>query len=153
MSFIKENKITLIICASLLILGIVFYFHQRKIDSDEINYSTLELKDYKINEVIPLYISDEELAKKYLSDFVSLSISYPDKAYELLSDESKEAYPTLDSFKAFINSISRNKSFYSAKVKEYSKSSRDSKIYIIDIENNSFVFEQNGIMDYKVTIK
>lgn len=154
MNFIKENKVILTICVCALIIGFVFCI-KSKLTDDSIVRTELELKNYKVNEVIPIYVSDEELAKKYLSNFVSLSIAYPDKAYELLTDESKMKYQTLDSFKEYIYTMNSNKDFYSARVQQYSyaKDSNNKRMYVIDIGNNSFVFEQKSIMNYTVTIK
>lgn len=153
MNFIKENKGILTICISAFIIVLAICIKQR-IKDDSIERTELELKNYQVNEVIPVYVSDEELAKKYLSNFVSLSIVYPDKAYELLSNESKERYQTIDSFKDFIYSLNKNKSFSSARVKEYSYTRKNNslRMYIIDIENNKLVFEQQSIMEYIVTI-
>ena len=157
MAFIKENKTTLFVCLIAILIGVAFYLYYTKesVEYEFIRKDT-QLKDYKINEVIPIYVSDEELARKYLANYVNLMNNFPEKAYELLSDEDKEnRFPTLDSFNEFIHSLNNNSSFYRAKLKEFSYTNDvgKNKMYLIDIENNSFIFEQISIMEYKVTIK
>lgn len=107
------------------------------------------LKNYEVNEYIPTYVSDEDLTKIYLNEYVHIMYSDVERAYELLDKEYKEKkFGSLDSFKEYVNSLTYSNykldRFY---VKPNGK-------YIIygafDTNGNVFIFKTNGIMQYTV---
>lgn len=111
------------------------------------------LKDYRINEVVPVSVNDETLAKKYLSEFVNIMIYHPEDAYDMLTRGCiKDEFSDYEEFYNYINVISTNK-FMEARVKryEFNESDSDKSVNIIDGDNNHYRFEiGDSIMDYKV---
>lgn len=156
MKFIKENKILLIICSSFILLTIllVLIINKEKI-SDEDKYvpSTNEyLHNYEVNEVVPVYVSEQDMAKKYLSDFVQLSANDLDRAYNMLdNDYKKSKFASFESFKVYMENMMSIK-YLSANVKEYAIKSKGGfkYYYIIDSEGNNLVFKEKSIMNYTV---
>ena len=105
------------------------------------------LKNYKVNEYIPVYISDNEIAKIYLNDFLYLMSYDVERAYELLDDEYKtKKFGSLDGFINFVNSLD----YESYEIDRYYKSRNGSIIGIYDVNNNLYVFKTSGVMQYKV---
>ena len=87
----KSNEYLKYILIVLIVVGIpllIVFLTRKDDDSNQIiNRVQYELKNYSINEVIPVYITDEELIKKYYSEYISLVINNPEKAFALLDDE------------------------------------------------------------------
>ncbi len=156
MNNLTYNKKVLIVCAFFIILAIISAFIINK-NEDEFyfqNDSGNYIKDYKINEIIPIYVDKEQLAKKYLAEYVNFMLYYPEKAYELLDEEEKEdRFSDYESFLYYINEIKTLK-FESALVSKYGSISDDGKkgLYVLDSAGNKFYFWENSVMDYKVVI-
>ena len=154
MEYIKNNWKTLLFCLGIVLLSIIIYFiyNQDKEYTYEIddNY----YRNYEINEVIPVYVSEEDLAKKYLADYINLIYNDIEKAYDLLSSESKDKYDSIDDFENYINTL-KDDNFYKAKVSKYAYITENKKKHmtIIDMNYNTFIFIEENIMNYKVTIK
>ncbi len=146
---LKNILIPLIVGAFLIIIYLILNYDN---SDGYVTKNKFVLKDYEINEVIPIYITDEDMAKKYLADYIYLAINFPDKAYDALSDEDNSKFD-YDSYKKYIDSLI-NDSFVRAKVVEYSYVTRNGykDIYIVDEARNRFIFHEYSIMDYKVSI-
>jgi len=157
MEYIKKHKILLIICLSLILLtlGLLWLFNRNRHLSDfEYQDESYFLRNYEINEVIPVSISDEFVAKLYLSEYITLLVNEPEKAYELLEPTYKEKfYPTYESFAKYIKTLN-SAYFYAATLKKYEiRISKGNKEYnLIDLANNNFIFLESGIMDYQVLL-
>src|SRR5574344_1522676 len=103
MKFIKENSTLLFICITLLAAFIIYaLISNNKTSKDEINtyvegYNYLH--DYKVNEVVPVYVTDKDMATKYLSNYINLLINDKKTAYNLLDLEYKsKKFPNYESF-------------------------------------------------------
>ncbi|MDD2505391.1 MAG: hypothetical protein PHF21_03880 [Bacilli bacterium] len=157
MEYIKENKITLIICSSLLILGglIAFLIKNDIIftKNDDL-IITNYLKDYEVNEIVPINISEEQMARKYLAEYVKMVVLDIDQAYQLLEKDYRDLrFKTLKDFKDhFTNLISDQ--FLSAKVTKLNitKKGNYKQFYIVDGSDNIFIFNEYSIMQYKVIL-
>ena len=88
------------------------------------------------NEIITIKsVKDIDICKLYFSNFVSKLLNNTEDAYNLLGDTSKKKYPTYEYFKKYIND------------NEY----KDSRVYsVIDSNDNSYTFTENGVMNYRV---
>lgn len=154
---VNSNKKVLIVCASLIVLAIVSVFIINKSDEEDFYFqsdSNSYTKDYKINEIVPVYVDKETLAKKYLAEYANFMLYYPKKAYELLDDDEKESrFNDYETFLYYINDIKTIK-FESASVVKYGSIKKDDKkgIYVLDSAGNKFSFWENSVMDYKVAI-
>ncbi len=150
----SDNKKVIIICFSLIVIAlIIFSFTRPKKEKFIFNESKMKEK-YKINEVVPIYINNEQLAKKYLAEYVNFMLYYPEKAYDLLNDEEKKSrFNSFEEFEFYINQIKSIK-LEQAEVKRYSYTIYNKKntFYIIDNSGNTFRFIENSIMDYSVIL-
>ena len=154
MEYIKKNKNGLLFALLAIVLCIVLLNVFKKKDSFEYELDNDYLRDYEINEIVPVYVTDEEMAKKYLSEYVNLMLNRPDKAYELLSDNYKEnKYTSLNEFKQYINNIFTTE-FSNAIVVQYGYNYIDGNncLVVEDKDGNRFKFIESSIMNYKVEI-
>ena len=115
------------------------------VDNDEIIY----LKDYEVNEYIPVYVSEEDMAKIYFNDYIYKMHSDVNKAYNLLDEEYRnKKFVNIDNYKNYINSLENLNyvldSFY---VYDIGKN----KVYgVYDTNGNIYIFKTRGIMQYTV---
>lgn len=157
MSFIKENYKAIIFCVLLLTVVIAVALLNNKSNNDPFvfEYKTY-LKDYEINEVIPIYKSADQIAKKYLSHVVELAINDPDGLFDITTDAFKESFNDNNTFDDFLKAL-KTLTFCEAKVKKYAYYYDDvykSKcMRVIDADDNTFIFVESSINNYKVVIE
>lgn len=155
MDKINSDKVSLIVCGIILLGAFIFAFISNKDSLDSSNYdgnSYTFLHDYGVNEVIYKTVTEEDMTRKYLGDFVNLVIFDREAAYALIDDEYKKAkLPTIDDFNKKIDSIN-SANFRKAKVTSYTvkKESNYNLFYVIDGSDNVFIFKENSIMNYSV---
>ena len=107
------------------------------------------LKNYTVNEYIPVYVSDEDMVKIYFNDFLNKLIYTPEDAYYLLDkDYMNEEYPTYSSFYSDIVS-SRT---YNVEISTFYKVFRDGYTIfgVYDTDDNFYAFKTKGVMQYSV---
>ena len=94
-------------------------------------------------------ISKEQVCIIYLSDFFSYFGGDMEKSYNLLSDEMKTIYPDMGSYVNVVNSnISK---FSTVADKCLMQKVDDNRVYtVIDNNENTYVFTEESIMNYKV---
>lgn len=155
--YIKEHKKLIIIIAILLIIFVIIgilIFNDSSDNNYTHNYDEDKTK-YKINEVVPIYTDQEQMAKKYLSEYVNYLVFDEEKAFELLDESYKERYFSGD-YNAFIQYISaiKTKRFVQAKAVGYDVKNVDGKtyFYVKDADGNEFLFKQTSIRNYSVII-
>lgn len=158
MNKLNDNKKTIIICGVLILLSLIVFLVSKKEKNTEEYYfqddSSKTIRDYKINEVIPVYVNTEQVAKKYLAEYVNFMLYYPEKAYELLDAEYKaENFESFSDFKKYIKEIKSLK-LEKAEVVKYSISVYKNKnaYFVKDNSGNIFKFIENSLMDYSVII-
>ena len=151
----NSNKIAIIISIITIIGTVVFglIYGNNKNKNTSYNDFNEYFHDYKINEVQRIYVSLEEVANKYLADTVSEIVYNPRDVYDKLDEITKEKYSNYSDFEYMISRIKTVK-FLNAKVKSYSSSVIDGKraIYVIDDDDNKFVFIENSINNYLIRI-
>ena len=114
----------------------------------------IKRESYAPNEVIPVYIDEEELVKSYYSEFINLLMDNPEEAYKLIKKEIKnENYPTFESFMQKIDEMISN-GLFENRVREYRKDKYEDKTlyYITDTSGNTITIVETSIMDYEVII-
>ena len=153
----KENKILITVC--LLLIGftllIAWIFSSNPNVNDEFELSEREyLRNYKVNEIVPVAVNAEKMAKTYLAEYVALMLNKPEAAYSLLDEEYKEkAYPTYQSFTDYISEIKNEKFAKMTLVKYEVKILKGHRVYnLIDLAENNFIFLESSIMNYKVRL-
>ena len=140
-------KIVFIAIVSIAIFTIIYlvinYFNEK--NQDTIDY----IKNYEINEFIPTYISDEDMARIYLNDFVHTMFYETKYAYSLLDDEYKnKKFGSYENFENYVNSLEF--SSYNL-LKYYKKQKKEYTIFgVYDKNNNIFIFKTKGVMQYSV---
>ena len=156
LKFINKNK-------SFLILGIIVlafflaYFYREYRASKEIYYESyldgkeyvMIPKTYGINEYSPVNISDEQMAKIYLNDYINNMYFDIEYAYNLLDEEYRTTrFGDISNYINYVNTLT----YSSYKVKKYHIDTEGKyKIFwIYDQNNNLFVFKTEGVMQYKV---
>ena len=152
----KNNNSFVIIISIIVIIGTLLFgllYKKVKNKSNTFNEFNEYFHDYKVNEVQIIYVSFEEVANKYLADTVSNIIYNPQDIYNKLDETTKEKYSTYEEFNHMVSRIKTIK-FLNARVKSYSSGVIDGKraIYVIDEDENKFVFIENSINNYLIRI-
>lgn len=144
----KEMKNITIFVIILLVFSGVYILLDRIFNKEKDEYGQF-LKNYEVNEYIPTYVSDEDMAKIYLNDYVFKMFSDPEEAYGLLDEEYKEKkFGNYDNFKNYIYSLN----YPSFTMDRYFvKTKKENTIYgVYDTNDNLFIFKARGVMQYKV---
>lgn len=154
MEFIKENKKTLIICSLILLFGLLIAYLVDKdvFNNNEDSNNREYLKNYQVNEIIPINMNEEQIARKYLAEYVKLIIVDPELAYDLLEPEYREErFNNINKFKDYFANLLSDR-FIDGNVKELNVTSKGSykQFYIVDSNDNTFIFNEYSIMQYKV---
>lgn len=98
-------------------------------------------------------VNDDDIIKDYYNNYKKLILGYPEKAYELLEEEYKKVrFPTLDSFKKYIQE--NKKQISKSNVQKYQISTNDEKKQFIcaDQNNNYYIFQEEEILKYKAIL-
>ena len=155
--YIKEHKSLIIIITILLVVLIligVLIFNGNEDQNYNRKYDESKTK-YKINEVVPIYVNQEQMAKKYLSEYINLIVFDEEKAFELLDESFSQRYFSgdFDAFSKYINSL-KTKQFVQAKVTGYDIRKIEGKTYyyVKDLDGNQFLFKESEIRNYTVVI-
>ncbi|MDD2238876.1 MAG: hypothetical protein PHH51_03245 [Bacilli bacterium] len=155
MNNIKENKITIIICVSLIAIALLItYFIDNNIFSKN-EYKAGEefyLKNYKINEITPINMNEEQIARKYLAEYTKLILTDPEVAYDLVDKDYREKkFGSLNKFKEYFNE-KFDVNFFNGQIEKYNvnKTSKYKEFYLIDSSDNTYIFREYSIMQYKV---
>ena len=148
--YIKEHKSLIIIITILLVVLIligVLIFNGNEDQNYNRKYDESKTK-YKINEVVPIYVNQEQMAKKYLSEYINLIVFDEEKAFELLDESFSQRYFSgdFDAFSKYINSL-KTKQFVQAKVTGYDIRKIEGKTYyyVKDLDGNQFLFKESGV--------
>ena len=107
------------------------------------------LKNYEVNEYIDTYVTDEDMARRYLNDYIHNMYFDIENAYSLLDEEYKNAkFGSLDSYKNYVNSLN----YSSYQMDKYYKTSKDGYLIfgVYDKNGNLFIFKTKGVMQYTV---
>ena len=141
-------KYGMIIAAIVLIFVGAYFIISKITEDDSLGYEEF-LKNYEVNEYIASYVSDEDMAKIYLNDYIHNMFYDVEKAYNLLDDEYKtKKFGSLDNFKVYVDSLE-----YSTYVlSRYYKKDTDGYIIfgVYDKNGNFFAFKTKGVLQYTV---
>lgn len=138
-----------IIIGVIILLFVGLYFIISKLtEDDSLGYEEF-LKNYEVNEYIASYVSDEDMAKIYLNDYIHNMFYDIEKAYNLLDEEYRtKKFGNLDNFRIYVDSLE-----YSTYVlSRYYKKDIDGYIIfgVYDRTGNFFAFKTKGVLQYTV---
>lgn len=146
-----KNKSSIKIIIILVLIGIftLAYFLIKLFFGEDKDNEYIFLKNYEVNEYIPTYVSDEDMAEIYLNDYIYNMHSNIEKAYTLLNEEYKnKRFGSFSNYISYVNSLN----YSSYKLKSYYKKSADGYIIfgVYDINGNFYAFKTKGVMQYSV---
>ena len=154
MENILKNKKIIFVCIGLLLVTFIIYLFT--INDKDILNETIEdytyLKNYSSNEYVPVYVTEEDMVKKYLNDYKNNMLSDIEEAYNSLNKEYREKrFGSLDKYKEYVNNFI-TLSTYSMEVDKYSVSSMsgDKVFNIYDKSGNQYIIREKSIMNYEV---
>jgi len=142
---VKKNIFMIVVGILILVLLYFVYNYVTNQKSEDIVY----LKNYQVNEYIPTYISDEDMAKIYLNDYIHTMYYDIKAAYDLLDNEyKKKKFGSFNNYEKYVKSLKNStyevKKFYKKNIEEYT-------IFgVYDKNGNFFAFKTNGVMQYSV---
>lgn len=153
-NLLRNKKIILICIVLLLAIFIVYLF---KLNSNDIlkegnTEGFSYLKKYGSNEYVPVYVTEEDMVKKYLNDYKNNILNDIEEAYNSLNKEYREKrFGSLDKYQKYVNNFI-TMSTYSMEVDKYSVSSMSGdKIFnIYDKSGNQYIIREKSIMNYEV---
>ena len=144
----KNNPIkSIIIIVVIIVVFSLSYFILDKLlnKEEEVNY----LKNYGVNEFIPTYVSDEDMARIYFNDYIYKTHINIEEAYNLLDQEYKnKKFGNLENYKNYLyNSYLENYKF-----SKYYKLEKNGYIIfgVYDSNENLYIFKTQGVLQYKV---
>ena len=147
------GKAALIVFIIIIIFIIVIYEAskvRRNKDNEYVKYA--EKYEGLVNQINYKEVKEADMAKKYLSDFVHISIENREKAYELIDEYYKDN--AVETYKKFSKKmdILMTPLYMKAKLFKYSVSATNKyKIYFVeDAAGNRFIFKEKSIMNYSV---
>ncbi len=157
----KHKNVTLVsICIIIIIilLGLYLIISSRIKAMYTPNYNLDDFYPYPIktlgvNEYQVVKVDDEEVIRDYFNSFIRLCLENTSEAYSLLdNDYAIEFYPTLNSFKEYVASITDNYTYMPVfSMYTYLSSNDDTTTYQIkDKNNNIYIFEVEAVMKYTV---
>lgn len=146
----KFSKIILVIIIIVAILSLVYIPKIINNKSSDIDKYYEEIKDYGVNEYIPVMVSDEQMSRKYLNDFKNMLVYDLNGSYELLDyDYRNEKFRSIDEYKNYISSLDLSHMTELDKWATYEVNGY--KYYdLYDKVGNRFIFKTNGVMQYEV---
>lgn len=158
-SSLKENKRLIIIALIVIaiVIGVAVYNslkptpqHDPEINEyNEINYIK---KNYKVNEYSIVNISELDLLNAYLKKYITLAVTKPEEAFNMLSKESRETFNnSVDEYEEYLKSIT---SIYTKdnEVVKYRKGEGKGKTEIVDSESNKYIITEHSTWDIEITL-
>lgn len=144
----KAGLRNIIIFGVILIIFTGIYLIIDKLLNNE-NDEQVFLKNYEVNEYIPVYVSDEDMAKIYFNDYIYTMYSDIEKAYNLLDENYRnKKFGNVENYRNYIKTLNN----LSYKVDSFYIDDRSkNKVYgVYDTNGNIFIFKTNGVMQYSV---
>lgn len=143
-----KNKYNLIIgiIITFLVVGSVvtiYLFYNSHNPTPEFDY----LKSYEDNEYMPVYISEERMAKLYYNDYKYYLNNDLDEAYDLINEDYRnERFGSFNDFKVFVETL-RTSSLDSYSVVD----KKEKRLFYIRLEDgNEIIFATSGVMKYEI---
>lgn len=156
MDDLKNNKKIIFICLLIVILFVggnyLIDLYKKNTSEVILENSDEEIISYEANQYIPIYMTEEEMMNKYLTDFKNTMINNPSSAYNLLNEEyRKYKYNNIDEFISYVNEL-KSVAFYQLAVDKYDiKYINGKKVFdIVGTDGNRYIIKELSIMNYEV---
>lgn len=155
MRFFKKYKIYIIFIALIVfigIIGLIIYFNKEKMiayvqESEEISF----LKDYQVNQFVPVYVTDEQMVSIYYNDYINKMLYDRQKAYDLLHKNLKKKYfKSYNDYDNYVNEITNSSSNFAIKSFSIEPSRYETLYKVVDENNDIYVFHVIAVMQYSV---
>ncbi len=141
----RYNVVVTVIIILLFVMAIagIFIFYKIPKSSEEFNY----LKNYQDNEYMPVYISEEKMARLYYNDYMYYVKNDTETAYSLVNDKYKAKRLTDRVLFEFFILPYNNYELISYHVEE----KNEKKIFYLKLsDNHQLIFATTGVMKYVV---
>lgn len=152
---LKENKKIIIVCVIVILIVFIIYL-VKLIDKKYIFDNQVEeysyLKKYECNQFVPVYITEEDIVKKYFNEYKNNMIFDVNEAWNSLNKEYRELkFGTIDKYVEYVNNFI-TLSTYSMEVDKYSVSNVNGKklFNIYDKNGNQYLIKEISIMNFEV---
>ena len=139
-----------------LIIVLIVYFIKYSEENVEYYYDNSTensyLRNYGVNEYIPVYVEEADVVIKYLNDFKNAMIADIEYAYSLLNENYRvKRFGNVGEFSNYVNKM-LSLSTYTMEVETYKVvNSNGSKFFdVYDMDGNHYIFKEKSIMDYEV---
>ena len=121
---------------------------ENKSKSDELTISKNKYNLFK-----NINVTNEDMARNYLNDYINKALNYPELAYNLLDEEYKnKRFGNLEEYK---NNMSENENqMENTTMVKYGVNEKDNytEYIIVDNFDNYYTIKENGIMDYTILL-
>ena len=153
--FIRKNILLVILISVFVVLLLAIlirnYLASKSIYKDStLNEKIYDMvpKTYEVNEYSNMLISDDDMARIYLNDYLKNVNKDMRASYYLLDEEYRnERFNGVNDYVNYINNLR----IYNLVEKYYKKETKDYIIYgVYDANGNFYAFKTNGVMQYKV---
>ncbi len=98
-------------------------------------------------------VSNEDMCRKYLEDFVEKEFSNPEEAYSIIDEEYKNIrFPTFEDYQEYLEEY--QDILQGAVLSEYSVEIKDEyrEYTLVDNYDNTYIVKAKGVMDYTILL-
>lgn len=154
-SFIKDNKVLIIVGVVLLILcsSLYFYDYLRNKEIYDKNGTTdtpYVKHEYEANQYTNIDVELIDVLNDYYTYFIKKKYTSPKEAYEMLARESKKRFESVEDYEDYCKKSKTIFSFTN-EIKEYRDNADIKNAYdIIDTEGNKYTFIEKAVWDIEV---
>lgn len=124
------------------------FITENKSKSDELTISKNKYNLFK-----NINVTNEDMARNYLNDYINKALNYPELAYNLLDEEYKnKRFGNLEEYK---NNMSENENqMENTTMVKYGVNEKDNytEYTIVDNFDNYYTIKENGIMNYTILL-
>lgn len=155
---LKENKRIIILSIIIIIAFIVLFIYNSQEKDKTYNPNITEIdveyikKNYEVNEYRVIEMKEADLLNAYLKKYLQYTANNIDKAYAMLSDQSKNSFNNdINEYKKYINDNTSINTKNNEVVK-YRKSEGNNTYEVVDSEKYKYIIKEDAIWDIKITL-
>lgn len=118
-----------------------------------LRYSTTEIKLEENNKYTDITIYNEDIVKKYFSEYLKNALYKPEVAYEMLDEEYKnKKFSNIEMFKQYVNNNKFNLS--NSTIVKYAVNQFDGYVQytLVDNYNNFYIIKEKSVMDFSIML-
>lgn len=149
----RKKQSIIISLVLIVIIGIIYcilYIFEGPTTVDKDQDITF-LRNYQVNEFVPIYMSDEQMVSVYFNQFLQKMIYQKEEAYNLLDDDfKKNKFPSFDDFAQFVRQKESKLSSLELTSSSVQMNGKKKTYYVSDNDNNFYTFVVEAVMVYKV---